>query len=112
MKHENVLSNKIILDNYLVGDKLVYGLKTKDTDPPEFGKAASVLLPTHAPHTRYYFAKQKQQEIILDLAKRIYNGWTSQGIWGRKALSKINQCQRIIDYYTTNKGEWTKSFID
>lgn len=99
-------TEKLILDNYFVGGESVYGLKTREAQPPENGKASSVLLPTHAPHTRYYFAKQKQTEIIVELAKRISNGWASTGTFGQKSLKKINQCSRIIDYYTTDKGAW------
>lgn len=98
--------NNLILDYYLVGSESIYGLKTKDTDPPQKGKAHSVLLPTHAPHTRYYFAQQYQKELLIELSKRVSGGATIQGNTGQKLLHKINQCERIIQYYATNKGAW------
>jgi len=89
----------LILDNYLVGGEDVYGLKTRESNPPTLNGAGSVLIPTHAPHTRYSFAKQKQTQIIIELAKRLLNGWAVNGTFALKCLDKINQCSRIINYY-------------
>lgn len=89
----------MILNNYIVGDEQVYGLKTSESNISGKNRAGSVLLPTHAPHTRYYFAKQKQHEIIIELAKRLKSGFTSTGAYGMKALKKIEQCSRIINHY-------------
>ena len=82
--------HKLILNWYDVGGEPVYGLKTHD----------GVLLPTHAPHTRYYFAKQKQTHLILETAVRIEQyQYVVTGDWVKKQLKKINQCTRIINYY-------------
>ncbi len=93
---------KTILDNYLIGNETVYGLKLKESNPVNEKTASQVLLPTNSRHTRYYFAKLKQQEIIIELAKRISNGWSSRGTFGLKAIEKINQCSRICEHYTNS----------
>lgn len=81
-----------MLDNHLLEGcgEVVYGLRTSDW---------SVLLPTHAPHTRYRFAHLCQTKIIIELAKRLKNGFVVNGIFATRSISKINQCVRIMDYY-------------
>lgn len=94
------MKTNLLLDEYLVGDTLVYGLKTSEsTINPDPKNAGSVLCPTHTFHTRFTFAKMVQEKIIIQLAKRLSNGYTITGTYGQTALKKINQCSRIMDHY-------------
>lgn len=83
------MENKILLDNYTVGDETVYGLKTP----------IGILLPIRAANTRWNFANQKQAEIIITLAKRLQNGYSCNGNFALESIDKINQCARIKNYY-------------
>ena len=83
----------LILDNHKLGDGFAYGLKLNNRE---------ILLPSNSRHTRYYFAKTRQEQIIIELAKRISNGWACRGSWALIAIKKINQCSRICEHYITN----------
>lgn len=84
------MTSKLILDNHtLDGGTVVYGLKVKE----------GVMLPTHAPSTRWRFAQEKKTELIITLGKRLQNGYTSTGTFSHNTLKKIAQCDRIINNY-------------
>lgn len=94
------------LDWYQVGDfeeDKFYGLKLSEAVQEEDrkpGRAGDVLLPTHAPHTRFQFAKIKAQEILTELSRRVLLGnYFAHGGYATEAIEKINQCNRIMNYY-------------
>ena len=105
------MNDKLILDTYKVGNDDVYGLKqTQSTIYPDDKQCAgSVLLPTYTWHTRFTFASIRQKEILIQLGKRLSNGYDPCGAYCKRALLKVNQCTRIMTHYQNEYSkQWSK----
>lgn len=97
---EIIVENKLILDTWIVGDEPVYGLKTSESLTELPTHAGSVLLPIRPTHTRFQFAKITGQKILAELSKRVLKGnYYFHGSFSQQCMIKINQCNRIMDYY-------------